>query len=367
VTASSYTEAMLLAYTLEFAIAYVGLSPGIVVADIAGGGLLSEWSPWILPVIAVPMLGAAAFFYFIALRRFRALRNMTWMKRSEPPPRPLPRPKPKRPRPKRRPSTARPIPDAALFWKETEYNRYAIDLPSNLIWLGLGAFLCMSGWYAILQLWEDRALLELGKMLTAFAVIGYIVLLVLTYLSIIFQATSAVAHERERNTLDFLLLLPVERSRILFVKWVAPWIRQRMMLLAMLALPLMGMVTTMFPARATLLMLLLPWPSLLMINTLGLYLSVVCRRTVTANILLIAILVVGFVLHLLAWDGLIFLTHGYIDVLVDDRFPDAHTRLRARLMVLGHQTLILLLALLFARLAFWRFERMSTAVSSQGG
>jgi len=72
-----------------------------------------------------------------------------------------------------------------------------------------------------------------------------------------------VAHEGERNTLDFLLLLPIERWQILFVKWVgavdspiAFW------LLAMLALPLIGMISTMFPPRAALLLLVLPWPSL---------------------------------------------------------------------------------------------------------
>jgi ABC-type transport system involved in multi-copper enzyme maturation permease subunit len=368
-TAATYTEAMMLAYVLQIPVLYGAFVLGAVVEAIAGaGGLPWESSPWLLLIGAIPMLGAAAFFYVIALRRFRMLRNMTWMKRSEPPPRPLPRPKPKRPRPKRPRSPSRTIPDNSLLWKETDYNRYAVDLPNEIYWFGFGCFLMMSCVFAIYRLIpEERDLETLSHLLELFSILGYIALLGLICLGLAFQATSSVTHERERNTLDFLLLLPVERGHILFIKWIAPWVRQRMMLLAMLAVPLIGMMTTMFPARTALLMLLLPWPSLLLVNTLGLFLSVVCRRTVTANILLISLLVVGVVIHLLVWDALIFLAHGYIDVLVDDRFPGPETRLHARLMVLGHQTAILLLAGLFAYLAFWRFERQSTEVRSQAG
>jgi ABC-type transport system involved in multi-copper enzyme maturation permease subunit len=172
-----------------------------------------------------------------------------------------------------------------------------------------------------------------------------------------FQATSAVAHESERSTLDFLLLLPVERSYILLIKWVAPWIRQRTLLFATFAIPLIGMVSTMFPPRSALLMLLLPWPPLLLINTLGMYLSVVCKRTVTANILLVAILVGVFILHVLAWDAFGMLLQGYGNLLVEDRHAamdqDIH---HAQWMVLGHQGLMLTFAGLFAYLAFWRFN-----------
>lgn len=369
VTAARYTEALMLAYALQIPMLYGTFVVGMVAADITrgGGGLLADWSLWLLPVMAAPMLGAAGFFYVIALRRFRALRARSWMKRSEPPPRPLPRPKADRPRRKRQQSTGRPIPDHALLWKETEYNRFVIDLPDLIYWIGLAGVVMMGCLAAISHLMpqeQDREATRLGLLL--YGVLGYVGLLCLVYLSMAFQATSAVAHERERNTLDFLLLLPTERWRILLVKWAAPWIRQRLMLFLLLTVPLVGMVTTMFPGRAALLMLLLPWPSLLLVNTLGLYLSVISRRTATANIVLIALLILGFVLHLLAWNAFPLLLRGYVDLFHEEPW-DESTRRDARWTVLGHQTLILLLALGFARLAFWRFERQSTEVRSQAG
>ena len=39
---------------------------------------------------------------------------------------------------------------------------------------------------------------------------------------VIFQTTMCVAGERERHTLDFLLLLPAERRDVLFYKWLGP-------------------------------------------------------------------------------------------------------------------------------------------------
>jgi hypothetical protein len=136
VTAVRYTEAMMLAYTLEFALAYGGFPLAIIAADVRGGNPLFPLSPWAPAVFALLMLGGTSFFYVIALRRFRTLRSMSWMKRSEPPPRRLPRPQPKRPRPRSQPrqSTGRPIPEDALLWKETEYNRYVIDFPNHLAW-----------------------------------------------------------------------------------------------------------------------------------------------------------------------------------------------------------------------------------------
>jgi ABC-type transport system involved in multi-copper enzyme maturation permease subunit len=368
VTASRYTEAMIVAYTLEFGLMYGGF-PMAVIAAVWRGRRMALELPWLLPPAALLMLGGAWFFYYMALRHFRKMRSMSWMKRSEPPPRRLPRPE--RRRPKRRQSTGRPIPEDALLWKETERIRRLIDFPNQLAWLGLAFVVLLACAFALIQfLPRDPGWRDLGNMIRGIGVMLYLSVLGMVYLSLAFLATGSVAHERERNTLDFLLLLPIERWQILFVKWVAPWIRQRVWLMMLLGVPLIGMVSTMFPARAALLLLILPWPSLLLINTLGLFLSVICRRTVTANIVLVAILLVAFVLHLLAWSQFKLLMEGYIELFFGGELRgnlDESTRSHARWLIVGQQTLFLLLAILFARLAFWRFERQSTEVRSQAG
>jgi ABC-type transport system involved in multi-copper enzyme maturation permease subunit len=372
VTASRYTEAMMIAYTLEFAICY-GSMPIMMVASQAGGvnwlaSSAVELSFGLL-LLALPMLAATWFFYWIALRALRRLRNMSWMKRAPTPPQRLPRAKAKpklehvRPRRRRHESASRPVPDNALLWKETEHTRYTADFPVNLVWAALGVVASMAGTFAFLRLlnWAE----DLRNTMLVFSVMAYVGMVGAVYLVTAFQATSSVANERERNTLEFLLLLPIDRWEILFYKWVAPWVRNRQLVVAAFAIPLIGMLATMFPPRPALLMLILPWPSLLMINALGMFLSVACRRTVTANILMVAILLLFFLGHLLLWNEFALLMQGVGDLFFAEEMAgnpnlDAADRLHAYWLVFGQQALFLLLALVFAALAFRRFEAETT-------
>lgn len=361
VVAYRYTEAMILAYALEFTMSYLGMPLATCAAGAGGVRLLGQSLWWLIPLAAVPMLGGTYVFYALALWQFRKLRNMAWLKKREPPP-PRPKPQPKRERPRRqRTSPTRTIPDHALLWKETDANRHAIDFPDNLVWIGLACMGVIAVLYAFAQVSPvERATGDIGIALRMFAAMGYVSLGGLVYLALAFQAPGAISREREMNTLDFLLLLPTERREILFIKWIAPWIRQRSLIFALLAVPLIGMVTTLFPARTAFAMLLLPWPPLLFVNALGLYLTVVCRRTVTANVVLIAILGAIFAAHLLAWESVsVPLAESYLDLLV----PDPR-RVHAHWPVLAHQTLMLLAAIAFLRIAFWRFGRDGAGVRS---
>ncbi len=371
VWASSYLEAMLVAYAVEFFFGYLGAIPAVFAWEFArGGNPLSPSSLWAPLLIALMMLAGTCLFYFVALWHLRKLRNLNWVKRTKAPPRPLPRPtpKPKRSLQKRLRPTGRPIPDAALLWKETEHDRYTNDFPHLVLWIAVASVVVTGAINVISRLlvWPDLV----GATMRLTSALAYVCMAGFTYLSFALQAASCVSHERERNTLDFLLLLPIARSQILFVKCIAPWIRHRVALLVMFTIPLVGMITGMFPARAALLMLILPWPSLLLVNTLGLFLSVVCARTMTANLLFVAILGLIVALHLIFWSEFALLMRGYSELfLADDlrrvRLEDDERR-HAHWLIVGQQAVFLLLAMACGVLAFSRFGRQTAEASRRG-
>ena len=109
--------------------------------------------------------------------------------------------------------------------------------------------------------WTRIGIIEFEQIITFFYCIGFFYLLGGVFLLHTFQSTSAIARERENNTLDFLLLLPQDRHEILFWKWLAPWMRNRVMIGAMIAMPMLGMLSGMFSLQTGLLLLLLPWPA----------------------------------------------------------------------------------------------------------
>ena len=186
------------------------------------------------------------------------------------------------------------------------------------------------------------------------------------------QATSAVASERERNTLDFLLLLPVERSEILWIKW-APWIRSRVFIVVTRwRCRWSAFWCGVFPLRAgSVQRVLLPWPTTLFISTLGLLLSVVCRRVVTANVLLVGILLLIFLAHLLFLSEFGMIFRGLGELLGDDldgvRRMDAGEFSWAIWVFATQQCLLVVLAVGFLATAFRLFSSRTEEVRPASG
>jgi hypothetical protein len=317
-----------------------------------------------VPVAAAPFSLGTLFWYWLALKHFRRLRDMNWIKRiNPPPPRPRPRPRPKTARLVRMTRPARNIPNNALLWKEAEYNLRFIEIPDALVWIGFGFVCFFAAWHSVVQ-WSGNPHLaldrEMNGFLLAMCCCGYLGAAGATFALQTLLVTSAVARERERGTLDFLLLLPVERSEILWIKWLAPWIRCRVLIVCTLAIPLVCTLFGVFPVRTGLVLLLLPWPTVLFVSALGLLLSVVCRRVVMANVLLVAILALLALGHLLLGNQMELMLKAFAELLMDDR----HLRRLApeefswavRLLV-THQALFLLGAVGCLAMAFRLFAR----------
>jgi ABC-type transport system involved in multi-copper enzyme maturation permease subunit len=109
-----------------------------------------------------------------------------------------------------------------------------------------------------------------------------------------FQTGGSVCREREQNTLQGLLLLPIDRRDILAAKWLGALVRMRHIAYFLVAIWTIGLLTGAFHPLAILLMALASGVFLACTASLGLLLSVVCRRTLTANIAMAAILFVWF-------------------------------------------------------------------------
>jgi ABC-type transport system involved in multi-copper enzyme maturation permease subunit len=365
VNASAQAEAVGLAYATEFAFGAACLGVMRMGWDITTDIPCSE--PYLVLGGSLLVLGLSYFFYTWARIQFGQLRDMKWAPHLQSPP---PRTRPRR-RTRRKSQTKQAaMTDHALFWKEVvRHGPVPDDAFLILAWFSL---LCIGVGTICLLLWVlgpdvDLRLDEKRRGAQTIFFLYYIVLATTVSLTLALSTTPCIAREREQNTLDFLLLLPVERYEILFIKWIAPWVRIRLMLTAMVALPLLGLLLGVFSLRSALLTLLLPWPSLLMVNFLSLLLSVVCQRVMRANVILVVSLLAVLFAHLLCWDEFVQMCHGYAILLTDadpaDQFPLGWDRV---LWLIGlHQGLILLSAQVLGGLAFWCFSRKTSEVRTQ--
>ncbi len=110
--------------------------------------------------------------------------------------------------------------------------------------------------------------------------IGVTVLLMLLLAT---RAASSVASERERDTLTPLLVLPVERHRLLWAKWLAPVRWARDALVAVVVVELSAAVGGGLSVIAAAVVLAQVAAAVLLANTLGLWFSVTCQTATRAS------------------------------------------------------------------------------------
>ncbi len=172
-----------------------------------------------------------------------------------------------------------------------------------------------------------------------------------------------MAGEREQDTLVFLQLIPESARAILFFKWLGPlWRNWPILAIGYLGV-FLRLACGLFSLRTGLILLLLPWPFLLMLSFLALCLSVVCRRVLFANIALVSFLLLLLIGHIVAFHQIGVIFPYYMAIVFDTRLSDFHEFPWTRAMVLavGQQTAFLTLGVACASLAFFRFEKKDYA------
>jgi ABC-type transport system involved in multi-copper enzyme maturation permease subunit len=261
---------------------------------------------------------------------------------------------------------AREIGPDALFWKECIKDGSGWSLSAR--WLGR-AFLFIV--LAALLSHSFAALGLGGKSFVrnnayAFSFTFYVLSLAAYALVVLFPMTTSIAGEREQGTLTFLLLIPEDRPTILRAKWLGPWWRNWPILAISYLGVLFGLGCGLYGLWTTLLLIVLPWPLLLMLGFLALWLSVVCRRVLFANIAVVALLGMLFIAHVAAGRQSGLILSFFITVIGETPFESAYQEgawLPAFLWAGGEQLAFLLVAFLCARLAFRRFGNRDYATN----
>ena len=258
---------------------------------------------------------------------------------------------------------ALPIRDQALFWKECmkDGSRWSL----TVWWLSFFVVGILIA--TVLGRIESAELPNprdgfVRVLAGSFAYTSYFIGLAAYVLVVIFQTTMSIAGEREQNTLEHLLLLPVMRREILFCKWLGPlWKNWPVLAIAYLG-ALLGLGAGVYSVGTAVLLVMLPLPFLFMCSFLGLWLSVHCRRALYANIVMVAFLLLLLVGHVVGSTYLtgLFPAYGYLlfevrnnqlaDLPVETGLP----------LVAAEQGVFVLLAAMFGLLAAWRFRRMES-------
>jgi ABC-type transport system involved in multi-copper enzyme maturation permease subunit len=257
---------------------------------------------------------------------------------------------------------ARTVRGNALFWKECLKDGTGWSLSARWL-LGAMAIVIMAsiGFRMLLLPVEylgpgNRSFLL--SLAAPFPYTAYFTAVLAYTLTVVFQTTMSVAGEKEGDTLDFLLIIPEERPRILYYKWLGPlWRNWPVLAIGYLGI-LLGWGLGVYSWTTAVTLALLPCPLLLMLSTLALWLSVLCRRVLHANIILIVFLAVLLIAHVAAWAWLGNAVLFYVMLLFETSLEEfTHIpRAQAIYLALGEQTLFLMVAAACTWQALRRFR-----------
>jgi ABC-type transport system involved in multi-copper enzyme maturation permease subunit len=138
---------------------------------------------------------------------------------------------------------------------------------------------------------EHQRALHAGSIVLRFF---YYVFLGCYLLGVAYNAAGSVVRERQQQTLEALLLLPIERREILKAKWLASLIRGWPWLALLAGDILLGFVANVYHPISAALLLIVPIPIILLLASAGLLISVTMRTALRANLVLVVILLAVF-------------------------------------------------------------------------
>jgi ABC-type transport system involved in multi-copper enzyme maturation permease subunit len=254
---------------------------------------------------------------------------------------------------------ALPIPDNAMFWKECLKDGSRFSL--TWIWLLIPAIAlpAVGGVFRLIGLaLNAHELRRASSVPLSFTYNFYFMALAAYLLAVVFQTTMAVAGERERDTLDFLLLIPDERRSILWNKWIGPLWRNWPILAVSACGAIFGFLCGLYSVFTLLLLLLLPLPILLALSGVALLFSVLSRRVLYANLAMVTFLVGLLIAHIVASNYAFAIFPHYVAVIFETNLSDVvqYDGPRAFAAILVHQVSLLTLGVVAALLAFRRFQ-----------
>lgn len=255
-----------------------------------------------------------------------------------------------------------PVTGNALFWKECLKDGSTHSLSVRWLLYGVGFVAAVSASYHLINLFplDDIRRNNMRGLAYTLTFTTYLIALAAYFLVTVFQMTMTVAGEREHGTLTFLLSIPDDRRAILFAKWLGPWWRNWPILAVSYLGAAVGFGCGIYDWKAFLLLIVLPWPLLLMLGCLGLWLSVLCRRVLFANVAVVAFVGLVAIAHVAAGEPA-WIALAYYFSLVGEGAPmsrfEGYSPMLAPSMALTQQTIFLSVAGLCTAHSFWVFGR----------
>jgi ABC-type transport system involved in multi-copper enzyme maturation permease subunit len=188
-----------------------------------------------------------------------------------------------------------PITDHALLWKERYVGGPSL-LFSPVVLVPIMPF-ALTG-VTLLLFWHASTLMETGHVLErSRAQLGmtlrvcYYLFLGCWVLAVSFRSAASVARERQQQTLEPLLLLPIDRRDILAAKWLATLIAGWPWLALIVGDIVLGIsLGALHPATA-LAYCLAPWPMIVFFTTFGLWMSVLMSTVLRAYLAMVVVIV----------------------------------------------------------------------------
>lgn len=260
-----------------------------------------------------------------------------------------------------------PVRGDALWWKECLKDGTEYSLSVRWVYLGLVCVALLSVVFQIFRYFDPpepsnpRSLaMAYTLAFTTYFVAGAAYLLV-----VLFQMTMTVAGEREQATLTFLLSIPDERREILFAKWLGPWWRNWPILAICYLGVLLGLGSGICDWQGTLFLIVAPWPMLLMLGGLALWLSVLCRRVLYANIAVVAFLGILVLAHVAVGKPIVAIGAYYLYLLGAPAELNVlgFTADEAMLYTFGQHGSFLMLGLACVGHSFWMFGKKDYSAS----
>ena len=156
-----------------------------------------------------------------------------------------------------------PVTDHALLWKEFHVGGPPVILSRIVLvpmipFIATGA-LVMVTWYITVRMspWDEyRHAVEVWSYILRFF---YYAFLSCCVLGVAFRATASVARERQQQTLEPLLLLPIDRSEILWAKLIGSVWRSWPWLALLLGDVVLGLILGAFHPFSAISLCVLPW------------------------------------------------------------------------------------------------------------
>jgi ABC-type transport system involved in multi-copper enzyme maturation permease subunit len=206
-----------------------------------------------------------------------------------------------------------PVGDNALFWKEVLHGAgpampKLLHEPVLPAVVAIIAVVTLWGGAAIYWSTPNRPAIDLREVnlggFNPLVRIGGIILLTAVCLVAGFRAAGSVVRERDRRTLDGLLVLPVTRDHILRAKWLGSVLRMRYLLYWLAALWLGGTCIGAVHPLALPLLTLTAAAHIAFLASLGVCVSVTARNALRANFTMAVLLLLFFCGGWLMWLGI---------------------------------------------------------------